>query len=150
MTIELTFIPDLAQCGILLFADRLFRHGSVQIVADRTGEDGFIRQDEDKVCSIDIPEPLIESLCMDTARLQRRSSNGDRLRTGCHGALLPGHAVNQIFAGLHGNVRVSEHGAQGGVVAELHPCIIRIAGIIVCIFIKIVRDMGVCSLIDTV
>ena len=58
--------------------------------------------------------------------------------------------MDQIFAGLQGNVRVSQHGAQGGVVAELHPCVIRIAGIIVRIFIKIIRDTGIRSLIDTV
>lgn len=147
---EILIVTDPAQRIMLPGADRLLRHGGIQIMADRTGENGFIRQDEDKIRTVGIPELLVQIFRVNTARTEHSAVDGDRLCTGCHDALLIRNAVDQIFAGCHGNGRVSQHGAQGGVIAELHPSIIGIAGMIVRICVQIVRDMGVRTLVDTV
>ena len=51
----------------------------------------------------------------------------------CHSILQERHTVNQILSILQGNLFISQHGTQGGVIAEFHqqiPLIVTVVFII--------------------
>ena len=89
-------------------------------MADRKRCGRIIGNNKKETAAVAVPQRLGKAFAVYSSRKQCLIIYSKRLVIAVHPFFQIRHAVNEILPGLEGNLRVSEHGAQGQVVAGLH------------------------------